>query len=65
MAVDARGGDRPDRSRAGSSTRARRRRPSALVIEGFHEAIVERFEQGFVREVIAGGLERRLEFVLG
>ena len=36
-----------------------------LVIEGFLEATVERFEQGFVREAIAGALERRLEFVLG
>ena len=32
-----------------------------LVIEGFLEATVERFEQGFVREAIAGALERRLE----
>ncbi len=36
-----------------------------LVIEGFLEATVERFEQGFVREAIAGALERRLEYVLG
>jgi len=36
-----------------------------LVIEGFLEATVERFEPGFVREAIAGALERRLEFVLG
>jgi Fe-S cluster assembly protein SufD len=36
-----------------------------LVIEGFLEATVERFEQGFVREAIAGALERRLELVLG
>jgi Fe-S cluster assembly protein SufD len=36
-----------------------------LVIEGFLEATVERFEQGFVREAIAGALERRLEAVLG
>jgi Fe-S cluster assembly protein SufD len=36
-----------------------------LVIEGFLEATVERFEQGFVREAVAGALERRLEFVLG
>jgi Fe-S cluster assembly protein SufD len=36
-----------------------------LVIEGFLEATVERFEQGFVREAVAGALERRLELVLG
>ncbi len=36
-----------------------------LVIEGFLEATVERFEAGFVREAIAGALERRLEAVLG
>jgi len=48
------------RSRGLSLERAKR-----LVIEGFLEATVERFEQGFVREAIAGALERRLEFVLG
>jgi Fe-S cluster assembly protein SufD len=36
-----------------------------LVIEGFLEATVERFEEGFVRAAIAGALERRLEAVLG
>jgi len=36
-----------------------------LVIEGFLEATVERFEEGFVREAIAGALARRLEAVLG
>jgi len=36
-----------------------------LVIEGFLEATVERFEPGFVREAVAGALERRLELVLG
>ncbi|HUR85278.1 MAG TPA: Fe-S cluster assembly protein SufD [Solirubrobacteraceae bacterium] len=36
-----------------------------LVIEGFLEATVERFEEGLFREAIAGALERRLEFVLG
>jgi Fe-S cluster assembly protein SufD len=36
-----------------------------LVIEGFLEATVERFEPGFVREAVAGALERRLEAVLG
>jgi Fe-S cluster assembly protein SufD len=36
-----------------------------LVIEGFLEATVERFEEGFVREAIAGALERRLQAVLG
>jgi Fe-S cluster assembly protein SufD len=48
------------RSRGLSLEKAKR-----LVIEGFLEATVERFEQGFVREAIAGALERRLEFVLG
>jgi Fe-S cluster assembly protein SufD len=36
-----------------------------LVIEGFLEATVERFEAGAFREAIAGALERRLEAVLG
>ncbi len=36
-----------------------------LVIEGFLEATVERFEEGLFREAIAGALERRLEAVLG
>ncbi|MBW3608917.1 MAG: Fe-S cluster assembly protein SufD [Actinobacteria bacterium] len=36
-----------------------------LVIEGFLEATVERFKPGFVREAVAGALERRLEAVLG
>jgi len=36
-----------------------------LVIEGFLSALVERFEQGPVREVLAGTLERRLARVLG
>src|SRR5207248_1552384 len=36
-----------------------------LVIEGFLSALVERFEQGPVREQLAGTLERRLSFVLG
>jgi Fe-S cluster assembly protein SufD len=35
-----------------------------LVIEGFLEALVERFEEGPVREVLAGALERRLAVVL-
>ncbi len=48
------------RSRGLSLERAKR-----LVIEGFLEATVERFEEGFVREAIAGALERRLEAVLG
>jgi Fe-S cluster assembly protein SufD len=48
------------RSRGLSLEKAKR-----LVIEGFLEATVERFEQGFVREAVAGALERRLEFVLG
>jgi Fe-S cluster assembly protein SufD len=43
------------------------REPEAkrLVIEGFLEALVERFEEGPVREVLAAALERRLETVLG
>ena len=35
-----------------------------LVIEGFLSALVERFEQGPVRERLAAALERRLELVL-
>jgi Fe-S cluster assembly protein SufD len=35
-----------------------------LVIEGFLAALVERFEEGPVREVLGGALERRLETVL-
>jgi Fe-S cluster assembly protein SufD len=40
--------------------------PSAqrLVIEGFMAELVERFEEGPVREVLAGALERRLAAVL-
>jgi len=48
------------RSRGLSLEKAKR-----LVIEGFLEATVERFEPGFVREAVAGALERRLEHVLG
>jgi Fe-S cluster assembly protein SufD len=40
-------------------------RAKRLVIEGFLEATVERFEEGFAREAVAGALERRLEAVLG
>jgi Fe-S cluster assembly protein SufD len=36
-----------------------------LVVEGFLEAIVERFEEGPVREAVAGAIERRLATVLG
>ena len=36
-----------------------------LVIEGFLEAIVERFEAGPVREAVSGAIERRLALVLG
>jgi Fe-S cluster assembly protein SufD len=36
-----------------------------LVIEGFLSALVERFEQGPVRDLLAGTLERRLNAVLG
>jgi Fe-S cluster assembly protein SufD len=35
-----------------------------LVIEGFLAALVERFEEGAVRNVLAGALEQRLEMVL-
>jgi Fe-S cluster assembly protein SufD len=36
-----------------------------LVIEGFLSALVERFEQGAVREVLTDALERRLALILG
>jgi Fe-S cluster assembly protein SufD len=36
-----------------------------LVIEGFLAALVERFEQGAVRELLAAALERRLALILG
>lgn len=36
-----------------------------LVIEGFLAALVERFEPGPVREVLAAALERRLRLILG
>jgi Fe-S cluster assembly protein SufD len=36
-----------------------------LVIEGFLSALVERFERGPMRELLAGTLERRLNAVLG
>ena len=36
-----------------------------LVIEGFLAALVERFEPGQVRELLAGALERRLGLILG
>jgi Fe-S cluster assembly protein SufD len=48
------------RSRGLSLDKAKR-----LVIEGFLEATVGRFEEGFVRQAVAGALERRLEAVLG
>ena len=35
-----------------------------LVIEGFLATLVERFEEGLVREVLAGALEKRLALVL-
>jgi len=43
------------------------RRPEAtrLVIEGFMQALVERFAAGPVRDAVSGALERRLEQVLG
>jgi Fe-S cluster assembly protein SufD len=36
-----------------------------LVIEGFLQALVERFEEGPVREAVGAAIERRLERVLG
>ena len=36
-----------------------------LVIEGFLQALVERFEEGPVREAVGAALERRLVAVLG
>lgn len=36
-----------------------------LVIEGFLQALVERFTEGPVRDAVSGALERRLERVLG
>ena len=36
-----------------------------LVIEGFLSALVERFEEGAVREILAAALERRLDLILG
>ena len=36
-----------------------------LVIEGFLQALVERFEDGAVRTAVGAALERRLELVLG
>jgi Fe-S cluster assembly protein SufD len=38
---------------------------SRLVIEGFLAELVERFEEGPVREALAGALERRLAVLLG
>jgi Fe-S cluster assembly protein SufD len=38
---------------------------SRLVIEGFLAELVERFEEGPVRDALAGALERRLSVVLG
>jgi Fe-S cluster assembly protein SufD len=38
---------------------------SRLVIEGFLAELVERFEEGPVRDALAGALERRLATVLG
>jgi Fe-S cluster assembly protein SufD len=35
-----------------------------LVIEGFMAELVERFEEGETREILAGALERRLSAVL-
>ena len=36
-----------------------------LVVEGFLQALVERFEEGPVREAVGAALTRRLETVLG
>jgi Fe-S cluster assembly protein SufD len=36
-----------------------------LVIEGFLATLVERFEEGPVREVLSDALERRLALILG
>jgi Fe-S cluster assembly protein SufD len=36
-----------------------------LVVEGFLEAIVERFEEGPVRDAVSAAIERRLALVLG
>ncbi len=36
-----------------------------LIVDGFLQALVERFEEGPVREVLGGALERRLGAVLG
>ncbi len=36
-----------------------------LVIEGFMCELVERFEEGAVRDTLAAALDRRLEAVLG
>ncbi|MGH2890990.1 MAG: SufD family Fe-S cluster assembly protein, partial [Solirubrobacteraceae bacterium] len=36
-----------------------------LVIEGFLEALVERFPEGQVRETLAAAIERRLALILG
>jgi len=42
-------------------------RPEAehLIIEGFMQALVERFAEGALRDAVAGALERRLESILG
>ena len=36
-----------------------------LVIEGFMSELVERFEEGDVRDALAAAIDRRLEAVLG
>ncbi|MFL5781407.1 MAG: Fe-S cluster assembly protein SufD [Thermoleophilaceae bacterium] len=43
----------------------RREQATRLVIDGFLQALVERFAAGPLRESVAGALERRLEAVLG
>ena len=36
-----------------------------LVIEGFMSELIERFEEGDVRDALAAAIDRRLEAVLG
>ena len=42
----------------------RREQATRLVIDGFLQALVDRFAEGPVREAVSGALERRLETVL-
>ena len=45
--------------------RARRGRRQRLVIEGFMAELVERFEEGPIRDALGGAIERRMTQVLG